>query len=876
MIKKIFKYISLCAIALPVMLTSCMDDDLGANHKGVQHCKISVNIKTDLATTHTRAVDMTPGAIVNLNSIWIGVYDVATGEKLNDDDIIVDMGYLQTATGSKFMDAIEVEFDQNATSQVCVVGVANFENVYGDNGVSLESQLRAANTWADFSKIYVDTESAYEGLHGTTTPLLMGYLLKEDDSPLAQINQFAGFGSVSLDHPRATTDIFFRPNDYDLNDNGKININDRYLRLRKLVSQINVNVGEGEGITISNLQFKKMNMPKKVYLAERKTDVDNEANNTTLAENLSPNKADIKPNEYYTSDEEWNIANVGQYGFTFQQFENKHWGASATNYQMRGKKNPDGTFAMLGDDKSNPNVYASYFIMSMSVVDHNQGITADVEYIVPEGYCSDNEGNPLYDGKNITSNDIYKDFNCFRNTDYTYTIKVNGIDDIIVNVTSDNGTHNDDQSGKLWQIKYPNNVSRTDLISINGETYNNFIEIESDPNPANGGEGLCFRLSGYDEDNKPIDIFYNAPNEFSTHFNSVWPAISMYNTYYDIKEADIIEVPQNLLDAFTIVYPDGTRKNVVEFVQENPGPGKYGVIVANNQGEAGDRGLYIANRKDLLEGKYDNDGCTGEHILYATVQMGTHVNLAKPEMELCYGTGSIASESNSATVTPAAATNKTVTWSSSNPSVATVDASGNVTRVSPGVAIITASCGKASSSFPVTVRSMSLPTGVINVLAGDPTQIVPSFNPELNFYYDNVTWRTSTGTIDANGFVTVNGTAQATVTATYRNQISATCTVLPQRMSITGPATIRRGNVTAEYTVTIPACAQSHSLMVTIKKNSFEMLNVDSIGEEVVLPNGNRQVTFKVYTGSTTSATGSVTMTIAYGGASLDQVVTIN
>ncbi|WP_216855311.1 Ig-like domain-containing protein [Paenibacillus alba] len=58
-----------------------------------------------------------------------------------------------------------------------------------------------------------------------------------------------------------------------------------------------------------------------------------------------------------------------------------------------------------------------------------------------------------------------------------------------------------------------------------------------------------------------------------------------------------------------------------------------------------------------------------------------------------------------ATVLPAEATNKTVTWSSNNPSVATVDAYGKVTAAAPGTAVITVitADGAKSAACVVTV-----------------------------------------------------------------------------------------------------------------------------------------------------------------------------
>ena len=58
-----------------------------------------------------------------------------------------------------------------------------------------------------------------------------------------------------------------------------------------------------------------------------------------------------------------------------------------------------------------------------------------------------------------------------------------------------------------------------------------------------------------------------------------------------------------------------------------------------------------------------------------------------------------------ATVKPDNATNKSVSWSSSNNAVATVSSAGVVTALAPGKATITARCGLVSASVVVTVTA---------------------------------------------------------------------------------------------------------------------------------------------------------------------------
>ena len=96
-------------------------------------------------------------------------------------------------------------------------------------------------------------------------------------------------------------------------------------------------------------------------------------------------------------------------------------------------------------------------------------------------------------------------------------------------------------------------------------------------------------------------------------------------------------------------------------------------------------------------------GNTSVRLAFVTKVPVTGVTLNKTSLTLNKG----ASETLTATVSPSNATNKSVTWSSSNTSVATVDSNGKVTAVSAGSTTVTVKTndGGKTATCAVTVKS---------------------------------------------------------------------------------------------------------------------------------------------------------------------------
>ena len=160
----------------------------------------------------------------------------------------------------------------------------------------------------------------------------------------------------------------------------------------------------------------------------------------------------------------------------------------------------------------------------------------------------------------------------------------------------------------------------------------------------------------------------------------------------------------------------------------------------------------------------------------------TSVTLNKTEATL---TAAGATVELVATVAPDNATDKKVTWSTSDDKVATVDANGVVTAVADGKATITATVGDKTATCEVTVAIVVPVTGVtLNQTeatlteAGATVELVATVAPE-NATDKKVTWTTSddkVATVDENGKVTAVANGTATITATVGDK-TATCEV---------------------------------------------------------------------------------------------------
>ncbi|MBQ6977145.1 MAG: Ig-like domain-containing protein [Paludibacteraceae bacterium] len=229
--------------------------------------------------------------------------------------------------------------------------------------------------------------------------------------------------------------------------------------------------------------------------------------------------------------------------------------------------------------------------------------------------------------------------------------------------------------------------------------------------------------------------------------------------------------------------------------------------------------------------------------------------------------------------TPASA-DKSVTWTSSDPSVATVSESGLVTAVAQGTATITATSNLDNTksgtcnitvnapAAPIPVTAIALNKSTTTIAIGDSETLTINYTPADANTGKAVNWtssNTSVATVDNSGKVigVTVGTATITATSTTDASITASCAVTIQAVAVTGvsinptSANLQIGGSTdLTYTI-LPANATDKSVSWSSSNTAVATVND---GHVTALTAGTATITVTTTDGNKT-ATCSVTVT---------------
>ncbi len=149
-----------------------------------------------------------------------------------------------------------------------------------------------------------------------------------------------------------------------------------------------------------------------------------------------------------------------------------------------------------------------------------------------------------------------------------------------------------------------------------------------------------------------------------------------------------------------------------------------------------------------------------------------------------------------ASVLPKNARYKTITWSSSNPAVATVSAKGAVSCIAPGTAVITATAiNGVSAQCVLTVNSLAvsqvnLSKTYLEVDEGKSAALSASVLPK-NARFKTIAWTTSDpsiATVSSKGKITTYKPGTVQITATAHNGVTSSCTLVVRSLAVTSIA----------------------------------------------------------------------------------------
>jgi uncharacterized protein YjdB len=236
-----------------------------------------------------------------------------------------------------------------------------------------------------------------------------------------------------------------------------------------------------------------------------------------------------------------------------------------------------------------------------------------------------------------------------------------------------------------------------------------------------------------------------------------------------------------------------------------------------------------------------------------------------------------------AAVTPEEATDKSVTWSSDNTSVADVTSTGVVVAKSPGTASITVKTndgGKTATCYvtvkenviPVAGVSLNISSMTLNV--GETQTLTVTVTPS-NASDKTVSWKSSDATIayvDSDGTVVAISAGTATITATV-GDMSAECivTVVVPAASVSlnkTELTIEKGKSETLTATVSPSDATDKT--VTWQSSNNAIATVDQNGRVTAVNAGSAVITVTTKDGSKT-ATCNVTVVIPVTSVSLNK-----
>lgn len=497
--RNIYKSALWIAALLVVALAGCTDeieypDDEGAGRP----VTLSVNVRLPEMTPISRS-DMAAGLDGRVESLWIGVYNASSQQRTG---VYSETG-LNASPTHENMQPVKIDA---RTGRSYIVAVANFEGRSAHNGtevVSLEQALSDADTWEKFNNLSTmfDTDGDINADVPLNVLLMSGHYIDgtHANGDHTQIEAVTIPATGTL--PGA-------------------------IHLRRTISQVRFNVTYNAD-NIEDFEivgWTVHNVPNQSWVYEHTGGTMNAGDLRTVG---------TKGSYQHTPTTNVVTHNGNTYSFDWWQVENKRTGLEPPEshnkkgdyYSYREEEfktdvglNTGKYKSLVGSadaaDANNNATFVELRVRMTLKVDEkgdkiNGARVVDGVYTVHLGYC---EGS----GKSKA-----QDFNCRRNSKYTYTVTINNVNDILVEARKE-GEPTPGGEGMVSDV-----TEKYVELDAHYGVYNIYLSDE-DLYPTIANRSFDYMIRCYDENNQPVDIDSRVPS-------SVTAADSKYINWVEIR-----------------------------------------------------------------------------------------------------------------------------------------------------------------------------------------------------------------------------------------------------------------------------------------------------------------------------------------------------
>lgn len=439
--------ILMCGTAIIAAALQGCSDEVMPDIPDYTASDVPVDLKVSVALPQmdvkSRA-NLTNVQLNTVNNVWLRTYSADTRQATSDWVKVEEITTIDTEVARP----VTIKSRSGRSYIVAVANVDNMGVTSTDRTLKpISTLLEDADTWDKFLDIAVPAPSNSELVRAPNVPLTM-----------------AGCYSdivVGGTHPEPTNPANWQTRDFQPYfipaRNGVVDFTGQgAIHLRRLVSHLNFRVVPGNNVNVTVNSYQVMNAPRYSWLYERSATggmIANFGDQATSAQNAADvYYADIPQyGAQYVNTTEVNNKKIST--FDFWQAENKHTG-TATDYNNRDAlgTNPI-RFTSLTDADWTPNNEASYVLVSCSVVYETDPVVDEYGNPDPEGEKVKRTGEATYLIHLGYINNVPTDFNCFRNVDYTYTLTVNGVDDIRLDAIAEEETYHGEE-GMVVDLEY--------------------------------------------------------------------------------------------------------------------------------------------------------------------------------------------------------------------------------------------------------------------------------------------------------------------------------------------------------------------------------------------------------------------------------------